>query len=243
MIRIAIVDDDMKLCSKIEQILLAYEKLSSVEFNIEVMYSGESFYQFITHEHDFDLVFLDIKMETLDGIEAGHLIRDKLKNNIMQIVYITSINTRDRELFGIRPMGFIAKPITNSDIVKAVDTYMNLFVNMDKMFDFISDRKHIRIPHEKILYLQSDDKLINLYTESNIFTFYGRLCDTAKELPFQFIIVHKSYIVNKFYIVKYNYDSIIMVNNQEITISQKHRKNVRKLLMQDSMRAGEEFFK
>ena len=161
MLRIAIVDDDIKLCSKIEQILLAYDKVASIDIDIEVLYNGEDFYKFIINEHDFDLVFLDIQMDRLDGIEIGHLIREKLKNNLMQIVYITSLDNRDRELFAIRPMGFIAKPIKNSDIVKSVDTYLELFKNMNKMFDFISDRQHLKIPYEQIIYLTSDDKLIS----------------------------------------------------------------------------------
>lgn len=242
MIRIAIVDDDIKLCSKIEQILLAYDKVASIDIDIEVLYNGEDFYKFIINEHDFDLVFLDIQMDRLDGIEIGHLIREKLKNNLMQIVYITSLDNRDRELFAIRPMGFIAKPIKNSDIVKSVDTYLELFKNMNKMFDFISDRQHFKIPYEQIIYLTSDDKLISLYTDNNTFSFYGQLSDVAKGLPFQFFSIHKSYIINKFYIIKYNYDNVIMINNERIPISQKNQKNVRKLLMQDSFNAGEEFF-
>ena len=242
MLRIAIVDDDIKLCSKIEQILLAYDKVASIDIDIEVLYNGEDFYKFIINEHDFDLVFLDIQMDRLDGIEIGHLIREKLKNNLMQIVYITSLDNRDRELFAIRPMGFIAKPIKNSDIVKSVDTYLELFKNMNKMFDFISDRQHLKIPYEQIIYLTSDDKLISLYTDNNTFSFYGQLSDVAKGLPFQFLSIHKSYIINKFYIIKYNYDNVIMINNERIPISQKNQKNVRKLLMQDSFNAGEEFF-
>ena len=47
----------------------------------------------------------------------------------MQIVYITSLDTRDRELFDIRPMSFIAKPISDSKIFKALETYLRLYTN------------------------------------------------------------------------------------------------------------------
>lgn len=62
---------------------------------------------------------------------------------------------------------------------------------------------------------------------------------TAK---FEFISVHKSYIINKFYVVRYNYDSVIMTDNTRIPISQKNQKNVRRLLMQHNKEAGEEYF-
>ena len=47
MIRIAIVDDDEKLCSKIEQSLIAYRETTAIELDIELFYSGESFYHFL----------------------------------------------------------------------------------------------------------------------------------------------------------------------------------------------------
>lgn len=73
MIRIAIVDDDEKLCSKIEQSLIAYRETTAIELDIELFYSGESFYHFLTSEHDFELIFLDIQMKSIDGVEVGYI--------------------------------------------------------------------------------------------------------------------------------------------------------------------------
>lgn len=181
-------------------------------------------------------------MKSIDGVEVGHLIREKLNNNIMQIVYITSLDTRDRELFDIRPMSFIAKPISDSKIFKALETYLRLYTNTKKMFDFVADRQHLKIPYDQIIYLQSDDKKVIIQTKDNMFSYYGKLSDAVNKLPFQFICVHKSFVINKFYIKKYNYDNVVMVNNEVISISKSNQRNVRKLLMQDSIQAGEEFF-
>ena len=76
-----------------------------------------------------------------------------------------------------------------------------------------------------------------------MFSYYGKLSDAVNKLPFQFICVHKSFVINKFYIKKYNYDNVVMVNNEVISISKSNQRNVRKLLMQDSIQAGEEFFR
>lgn len=242
MVRIAIVDDDEKLCFRIEKSLIAYREITAVELDIDVFYSGKSFYQFLTSEHDFELVFLDIQMDFMDGVEVGHLIREKLNNNVMQIVYITSLNGRDRELFDIRPMSFIAKPISDHKIFKALETYLKLYASEKKMFDFIADRQHLKIPYDHILYLRSEDKKVIVQTADHRFSYYGKLSNAANSLPFQFIYVHKSFVINKFYIKKYNYNNVVMVNNEVISISKSNQKNVRKLLMQDSIQAGEEFF-
>ena len=54
-----------------------------------------------------------------------------------------------------------------------------------------------------------------------------------------FFVLH---LYCKSIIKKYNYDNVVMVNNEVISISKSNQRNVRKLLMQDSIQAGEEFF-
>lgn len=242
MIRIAIVDDDDRLCSKIEKILLSYNDLITVELDVEILSDGEELFEFLDHEHDFDLIFLDIQMTTMDGIEVGKRLRFQQKNNAVQIVYMTSLESRDRELFEIRPMGFIAKPVSEADVVKMLDTYMDLFCSVGGIFDFVSGRQHLQVPYEEIIYFKSDNKLIFLHTQDNLYSFYGQLSDTVKKLPLHFLNIHKSYIINKNYILRYNYDNIIMTNNEIIPISQKNRKKVRHILIKKGLISGEEFF-
>ena len=104
-------------------------------------------------------------MDDIDGIEIGHFLRDELNDNLVQIVYITSLKNRDRELFSIRPMNFIAKPVETEKIVETLDTYYKLFRDMDKMFMFTSERQHLKIAYDKIICFKSDDKKVYLYTE------------------------------------------------------------------------------
>ena len=243
MIRIAVVDDDEKLCFRMEEIFLAYKEVTPVELSVDVFFSGESFCKYITNDKsNYDLIFLDIQMQVMDGVKVGKYIRETLEDNITQIIYITSLEGRDRELFDIRPMGFIAKPISDYKIYKYLEKYIQLYMKNKTTFDITSDRKHLKIPYEKILYLKSDDKKVIIQTQSEIYSYYGKLVDSIPDLPYQFLVVHKSYVINKFYIDNYKYDRILMANGTVISISKSNRKSVRKLLMQSSTQVGEEFF-
>lgn len=241
MIRIAIVDDDCYLCSNIEKVLLAYDRVSTYDLEVEVFFNGDSLLSYMEEEDNFDLIFLDIEMNGYNGVEVGKIIRERHQNNITQIVYITACDGYDRQLFQIRPMGFLEKPLKNNDIISTVETYIKLYAGMDNMFSFTYNRKKIKIPYKEIIYFKSDNKKIELCTTEELYDFYGKLNDITGSLPCEFMIIHKSYIVNRMYIEKYGYNSITVINQDELPISQYYRKDVRKLLSLKS-NVGKEFF-
>lgn len=78
-------------------------------------------------------------------------------------------------------------------------------------------------------------------TTEESYDFYDKLNDITGSLPCEFMIIHKSYIVNRMYIEKYGYNSITVINQDELPISQYYRKDVRKLLSLKS-NVGKEFF-
>ena len=60
MIRIAVVDDDWYISSRIERILLSYDHISTYDLDIEVFQNGLDYFKYLKNEHDFDLIFLEI---------------------------------------------------------------------------------------------------------------------------------------------------------------------------------------
>ena len=66
MVKIAICDDDVEICSLIESILLEYAALNALKIESHIFYSGENLLQCLNDGDNFDLIYLDIEME---GIE------------------------------------------------------------------------------------------------------------------------------------------------------------------------------
>ena len=83
--QIAICDDEQTICSQIEKIILNYFKTTPQKVKIEVFYSGERLCEFIEKEHSFDLIFLDIELERINGIEVGMKIREEMDNGVCQV--------------------------------------------------------------------------------------------------------------------------------------------------------------
>ena len=241
MIRIAVVDDDWYISSRIERILLSYDHISTYDLDIEVFQNGLDYFKYLKNEHDFDLIFLDIEMSGPNGVEIGRHIRNVMKNNITQIVYITAFDGYEQALFKVRPMDFLKKPFTDIDVINTVETYIELYDSAGKLFEFTSQRKKRKVPFNQILYFKSNDKVVDVITIAENAYFYGKLNSIVKQLPCQFQVIHKSYIINKMYVKKYNYTNVVMTNDDVLTISQNYRSDMRQLNLSKN-NSGKEFF-
>ena len=99
-INIAVCDDEIKICSHVENILINILAHKFFEYNIDVFYSGEALCEEMERTK-YDLVFLDIELPKMNGVEIGKYIRDTKNDNITQIVYISSKQEYAMELFKV----------------------------------------------------------------------------------------------------------------------------------------------
>lgn len=126
MLRIAICDDAEIICIKIENIILQYQEKELDRFEIEVFYSGEELIRFIESDHSFDLLFLDIELKSIDGIEVGRIIREEMGNEEMQIIYISGQQNYAMDLFENRPLQFLIKPLQEKIIISYLEKAIKL---------------------------------------------------------------------------------------------------------------------
>lgn len=232
MYRIAVCDDESTICAQIESIVLRYSEKADIAIDVPVYYSGEELYKELQRGTVFDLIFLDIELRVLNGIEVGKRIREELGNEIVQIVYISSKQGYAMDLFDVRPLHFLLKPIDEERIIGVIEKMRGLHERRSQFFKFQIGKEYYKIPLQKILYFESCGKKIHLISEDEIFEFYGKLIDVLKELDKQdFLWIHQSYIVHNLYIAKYRYESVTLINGKEFPISQPFRKEVREWLM------------
>lgn len=233
MFRIAICDDEQVICSQIENDILNYAVEYNEKIEIQVFYSGEELERFLRSGENFDLIFLDIEMYLLNGIELGKMIREELDNQTMQIVYISGKDSYYRDLFEIRPMHFLHKPIESSEIIKDIRLAMKLTDKLGGIFIYKKGHEMHRKEVRSILYFESNNREITMVTSEGKEVFYGKLDEVHEQVAkYHFMYVHKSYIINYFFISKFRYDEVTMSNMEVIPISQARRKEVRELQMQ-----------
>lgn len=227
---IAVCDDEEIVCSQIEDTILDYGKSICETIEIDVFYSGEELYKFLKEGSCYDMIFLDIELKMLNGVELGVKIRDELKNESVQIIYVSAKEDYAMELFKIRPMNFIIKPIDAETIRKVFEKGMELLNKSCQCFYFKQGHLIKKKPIKDILYFESMNRQVKMVTLEGEIIFYGSLSDIYYKLKeYHFFYIHKSFLVNYNHIIEFGYEQIVMSNKIILPISQSKRKGIREM--------------
>ena len=111
MFKIAICDDEESTISRVEQIINSYQLKTNVALTIRLFLSAKQLLAHIESGERFDIIFLDIGMEGLNGIEFGHILRDQINDEQTKIIYISWNKAYSMDLHSIRPFDFLLKPV------------------------------------------------------------------------------------------------------------------------------------
>lgn len=228
MLKIAICDDVAEIVRHIESMLKIVEKKHSFNLQTYGFFSGAALLKDISEGNSFDLIFLDIEMDNINGVEVGLEIRNKLKDDNSQIAYISGKTDRAMKLFQVRPIDFLVKPLNIDKIEEVVLITSRLVNDASKYFRYKKSQEYHKIRVKDILYFEGENRKVNIVTKDHTDSFYGSMNDVYKESKsLDFLHIHKSYIVNKAYIKSYKYDEVIMTNDSSLPISQSRRKSIR----------------
>lgn len=229
MFSIAICDDDKNICSQVEHML--NDIISNLDFKskIDVFYSGHKLKSQLLSGSVYDLLFLDIELDSIKGMDIGEIIREDLNQEKVNIIYISGQSKYARELFRTRPLEFLDKPIHPKQLEEVFLRALKLYERNKAVFEYKSGNTYNRIKYEDIEYFESADKKVIIHMIGNQSKeFYGKLSDFEDQLVIDFIKIHKSYIVNYYNVKKFEYDNVEMVCGDTLSISQSKRQDVRK---------------
>lgn len=144
--RIAVIDDDNRIISKIFEIINQYSVGKHLNISVDGFNSAEDFLNLYKAELEenpsfkYDAMFLDIEMGELNGIELGSKLRNELNNYYTQIIYITSHPGYMPKAYDNWALGYIVKPFDSESIYKELDKLMNIIVSSDLIYTFVEDR-------------------------------------------------------------------------------------------------------
>lgn len=220
-----IVDDEPIARKGIKKLV---EQISQLEL-LQTFNSGEAASEFM-QTTEVDLVFLDIQMPGINGIEFARSIP---KHTL--IIFTTAYSEYALDSYEVDAIDYLVKPIDQAKFRKAVDkaiTYHSLLIEEDKNSaekieeDYIlvkSDRKFFRVNLKDILFIEGlKDYVIIHLNEQKIIT--RMTVKNMHELLPQniFLRINRSYIVNKNYIGSFD-NNDVFINKYEIAIGNLYR--------------------
>lgn len=230
MIKIAICDDDIYVTFQIENLIHEFEKLN--EFEIEVFSSGEELLRGINEQNErFDLIFLDVEMGALNGIDAAHEIR-KIDKYCL-IIYITTYVKFAPTAFEVNAFRFLPKPINEEMFEKYYKSALNEIIKKPKYFRYTFKREKFQALIADIMYFESEKRVTYIKPQNQMEEkCYMKLKDIEVYLTknnIYFYRISQSLLINPDFVYSYKYDRMILKNNEELLIAANRREKVLEL--------------
>ena len=151
-----------------------------------------------------DVVFLDVEMPEMTGVECARVIQDM--NPAILLIFATAHEGYMGDAFEVYAFDYLVKPITHEDFMGACEKVFNSYmqddmynpIKRDKFLIVKSDYRYIRVPFEKILFVESLKDYVMFHLEGGeCITTLGNLKRLEEKLPREkFKRVHRSYLAN-----------------------------------------------
>ena len=116
-VRFAVCDKNKTVIRMIEQ----YKSVTKLDILLCPFQDGISIEKKIQLGMFFDVIFLDMEMEGITGIEVGKWLREIRKNEKTEIIYMAEDERHVVELFQNRPFDFLLKPLTEKKVFQVLD--------------------------------------------------------------------------------------------------------------------------
>lgn len=232
MYMIGICDGEVKVCDAVKEMLLKYGKENKVVFEISIYYSGEELCAELEQGKYPDILFLNVELSQARDIEVGNYIRNKLDNRSMQIVYISEGLSCTRQLFRAQPIDFLVKPIEMEQVCEALELADKILRKNKTVFEYWKGHVCFRVPLSEIIGFFSQGRKIVIRTVKGSIEYYGKMNEALARLPENFYSIHKSYVVNDDYIVRYTYEQVELSDGEILSISKANRKKIREKMLQ-----------
>lgn len=232
MIDIAVCDDEKCMSEKLKKMTEDFFRKKNTDISVVEYSSGE---ELLKSNERIDILFLDIGMRGMDGIETARRLRANGYNGFL--VFITVLKEMVFQSFEVQPFDYLVKPVQEEHFEKTMD---RLFLSMQ---DRLSPEKtnllvqrgyeSSIISFQDIICCEIIDRKIYLYLVSGeVIDYYDRIENLEKKLDRRFFRCHRSYLINLNHLKSYRNNTAYMADGEGIPVSRLRSKEFSKVILQ-----------
>lgn len=218
MLKIAICDDEQLYQEKIQKLVGDYLLNHDLPCEFHLFSSGREFLE--SHEigSGYHIVFMDISMDSMDGIQTATRLRSSCSDTFL--VLVTAFIDYVLEGYKVNAMRYLLKDTLESSITECMDAILLKMRTAQVTFHFTDGERKLRT--DRILYVESrKHKSLFFYKEKvpETLDIYRKLDEIEQTLSgYGFLRIHKSYLVNMKHIRKINNYTAFLDTGEELPI-------------------------
>lgn len=218
MLMIAVCDDEIRECLHFTRQVQSIMQELNIPCIIKQYNSGSKLLQAI---EEFDIIFLDIIMCGMDGIETARQLRRNAPDKLL--IFISASRQYVFDAFGVEAFEYLVKPVDNSKLRQAL---LRGSVKLTRQSgDYIivnKDRQTRKLFLDEIRYFEIRGRLIESHGIGASFSWYGQIGILENSLSGKdFFRCHKSYLINLKYVETYNRQEAVLDNGENIMIAKR----------------------
>ena len=209
-----IIDDD-PLAARVLQELI--EKTSFLNLLRTYPSAKEAIFKKEEILQNVDLIFLDVEMPDMTGIEFLSAFE---KHPF--VIIVSSKKNYAVDAFEFEVTDYLTKPVSLSRFFKATDRVFNLMLKKQHVETetaedvfFKTDKGLIRLESDDVFYIEALENYIKVFTGNKVYVVHHTLKSIIEKLPQQYIRIHRSYIINVNRIHQIQNNIVVMVIDNE----------------------------
>lgn len=229
MISIAICDDEPVMLKHIKELVLEFFSSRNMEIQIFMFLNGE---ELLNCDKDIDILFLDIQMKQLDGIETAKKMRNKRYKGFL--VFITVLKEMVFQSFEVQPFDYLLKPIEYDSFKNTMERLILSLKNSGKEKLLIQrGNESSIISFGEIIFCEIIDRKVYLHLKSaDVINYYDKIENLETKLDNRFFRCHRSYLINMQYLISYKNGTAYMAENHQIPVSRLRSKEFSNVILQ-----------
>ena len=198
-ISILVCDDLAEERLNLLRMLRHYEQEKGLEFRLETAADGSELLA-LWKQDRWELIFLDIFMPQVDGIEAARRLR-KVDDNC-EIVFATTSRRHGMEGYEIHALDYITKPFAQTDVDGVMEWFLRKRAEKRRELQVRTQLGEETVRAQDILYIESRGHSCVIHSLEQEFSVRGSIDELAAGLDEDFFRCHKSFLLNFAHVVE-----------------------------------------
>ncbi len=218
MLSVAVCDDEILECCNLAAAIRKLLEGMRIPYTLARFYSGR---ELLEAKETFDIIFLDILMEGLDGMETARRWREQTGERLL--VFVSSSRDYVFDAYDVEAFQYLVKPVDEGKLERVLARAVEKGQHSCGEYLTISkERQWRKVFLDRIWYFEIRGRQIDLHGADQILTYYGQMGELEAQLRGRdFFRCHKGYLVNLKHVETYNRQEVILDNGERIPIARR----------------------